>query len=133
MEDLQQLLGTFDLDLLDDDPDVLSGSEPATFAPPASDDFILVSSGGDRIPVKKMLLIANSAVFRDMHEVVTTDEDEEHPSCSLTERTSEVTTFLAALVEGSTAETPRRWLSLFRMVDKYQVPILWPVLKLGAR
>lgn len=96
-----------------------------------SDSVVLVSSDGKRVPFPRLLLAATSKVFRDMFELAS-DGPASKQECGVSETSTELAAFASAL-DGKTSHYENTWLSLQRMMDKYDVPMLRTVLLLSAR
>lgn len=81
--------------------------------------IVLATSDGQKVPVDRLLLAANSSVFRDMLEISTENGEE----CPVAEEHADVLLFVNAL-KGEPAKDEATWLVLHRMMDKYDAPII---------
>ncbi|KAG0662785.1 hypothetical protein C6P46_003098 [Rhodotorula mucilaginosa] len=93
-------------------------SEAASTAIPKG-SIVLATSDNQKVPVDRLLLAANSSVFRDMLDL-SPDNGEE---CPVAEKHADVLLFVNAL-EGEPAKDEATWLALYRMMDKYDAPII---------
>ncbi|GAA5987425.1 hypothetical protein JCM10908_001949 [Rhodotorula pacifica] len=104
---------------------------PSNETPLPPDAFFLISSDGHHVPVDRLLLAASSSVFRDMLESVPTDKGMER-ACPVAETRAD----LEILFDGLKGEAKRSeavWLVLYKLMDKYDIPLLRILLRLMAR
>ena len=91
----------------------------------------LRSSDGHLVPVDRLTLAAASSVFRDMFEVVFTDE-EAAEDCPVAETLEELEILVKGL-EGNANRSEADWLTLYKFMDKYDMEPLRILLRLMAR
>ncbi|GAA5987422.1 hypothetical protein JCM10908_001948 [Rhodotorula pacifica] len=111
------------------DKDPNSSEAPAlseTPLPPGS--ILVVSSDGHHVPMDRLLLAANSSVFRDMFGTAT--EDQEQP-CTVSETKQELL-LLDEAMKGKAPKEEKEWLAVYNMMDKYDMPIIRPALLLPS-
>ena len=94
-------------------------SEAATIAVPKG-SIVLATSDGQKVPVDRLLLAATSSVFRNMLELGIDNKEE---LCIITESREDVLLFVRAL-KGQPPKNEITWLALYRMMDKYEAPIV---------
>ena len=102
-------------------------SEAVTIAIPKG-SIVLTTSDNQRLPVDRLLLAANSSIFRDMLELSAECEEE----CNVAEEHADVLLFVNAL-KGQPPHEEATWLVLYRMMDKYDAPMVRLVLLIFTR
>ncbi|GAA5860065.1 hypothetical protein JCM8547_003080 [Rhodosporidiobolus lusitaniae] len=94
-------------------------SPSSTSSSPAKSTFVLACSDGKDVVVDVDVLISSSGVFKDMLETGTGEE-----RCEVSESSREIKELVDLLMGGRLPMVEEKWLGVFSMHDKYDIPSL---------